>query len=124
VVMHPSRWGWITAALDGATAGVGRPLVVPTGAGAFNAMATMDNNAEGIVGGIQGLPVVADGNIPTNFGAGTNQDRIIVGRFAEAYLFEGVARFRVLMEVLSGTLQVRLQLWNYVGTGLTAAAGF
>jgi hypothetical protein len=30
-----------------------------------------------------------DANISTNLGAGTNEDRILVGRFVDAWLYEG-----------------------------------
>ena len=92
-----------------------------------------------MVGEIQGLPVVVDANLPSNLGVGTNQDTILVGRFQEFWLFEGALRTRALMEVLSGTLQVRLQCYNYVafltdryptalstigGTGLISPSGY
>lgn len=63
----------------------------------------------------------------------------MVGRIKDAYLYEGAIRTRALVEVLSGTLQVRLQVYNYValipdrypvayaaidGTGLITPAGY
>jgi hypothetical protein len=64
---------------------------------------------------------------------------MILAKWDELYLWEGPPRIRVLQEVLSGTLQVRFQLYNYVaalpqrrpkaisiisGTGLIAPAGY
>lgn len=110
-IMHPRRWAWMLAALDASN----RPLVVPAGAGPNNAVATVGGPAaEGAVGTWHGRPVYLDANIPTNLGTGTNEDRILVGRFSDAMLFEGVPRMRVLPEVGSGTLTVRIQVYNYV----------
>jgi hypothetical protein len=55
---------------------------------------------------LQGLPVYLDPNIPTNIGAGTNQDIVLVLRTAEMYLYEeGSPRTRVFEDVGSGTLR-------------------
>lgn len=111
IVMHPRRWAWFLAALDGQQ----RPLVVPNGQGPTNAFAGMDDvRAEGSVGTLQGLPVYIDPNIPTNLGAGTNEDVILVLRADDLYLYEGALRSRVLFETDADTLSVRLQVWNYL----------
>jgi HK97 family phage major capsid protein len=108
ILMHPSIWYWMTTQLDTA----GRPLV-DLGNGQ-NSIAVMDANAvAGVAGSMGTSPIVVDLNLPTNLGAGTNESRIIEGRFKEALLFEGAPRMRVMQEVLSGTLQVRIQLYNY-----------
>lgn len=111
IVMHPRRWGWITAALDTSN----RPLVVPSG-GAFNAAATFASAArEGRVGEMQGLPVYADSNVATNLGAGTNEDLIVTFHGPSVILREGPVQTRILPDVLSGTLGVRLQLYAFCG---------
>lgn len=108
IFMHSRRWYWHTAALDGQS----RPLVVPLAA--QNPIASIEDVlAEGPVGVLQGLPVVMDQNIPTNLGGGTNEDRVIVCRPSDFWLWESFLRTRVLPEVGSGTLTVRLQLYNY-----------
>lgn len=132
-VAAPQRWYWYLAALDGQQ----RPLVVPQGG--YNPLANGFAGAEGADGVILGQPVHVDANVQTNLGTGTNQDEIFAGRWDDAYLWEGAPRTRALTEVLSGTLQVRLQLWNYVafmpdrypqsfatinGTGLVTPTGF
>jgi hypothetical protein len=117
-----------------------RPLVLPDTSSPFNPLALQTgSDAEGYVGKVAGLPTLTDGNIPSNLGAGTNEDRAIIARTSDIYLWEGAMRSRVLTEVLSGTLQVRLQVWNYAafmadrrpeaiavisGTGLIAPSGF
>jgi HK97 family phage major capsid protein len=112
VVMHPRRWAWILSSLDANN----RPLVLPNaGQGAFNAMALAERvGAENIVGSIHGLPVILDASISTTLGSGTNQDYILVLRVEDLYLFEeGAPHQAVFQEVLSNTLQVRLQVYGY-----------
>jgi hypothetical protein len=134
ISMHTARWFWSNSQLDGAN----RPLL--GGEGPMNAMGIANPRAaEGAIGRMGGLPAIADANIPNTLGAGTNEDRMIIARFDEIYLWESTPRVRVLQEVLSGTLQVRFQLYNYValiadrrpkaisvisGTGLVAPSGF
>lgn len=131
IVMHPRRWAWLTAAVDTA----GRPLVTPSGPG-FNGVASFAAVAsQRVVGELQGLPVVTDPSIPTTDGASTNQDSVIVMRASDCILYESSLRTRVLPEVGSGTLTVRLQVYGYLaftaerqpagitilsGTGLTS----
>jgi HK97 family phage major capsid protein len=110
IVMHPRRWAWFLAALDTQS----RPLVTPYAPmnpmGAPNAPV-----AEGFVGNLQGLDVLKDANIPTLLGASTTEDRVIVTRREDLYLFEsGTPVIRVYEEVLSGTLQVRIQAFGYI----------
>lgn len=110
IVLHPRRWAALLAATDTA----GRPLVVPNAGGPYNALGNADAPAsEGIVGTVQGLPVVVDPNIGTTYGAGTNEDIVIVMRSADCLLFEGPVNTRVLPDVGSATLTVRLQTWGY-----------
>ena len=110
--MHPRRWAWCLSALDSSN----RPLVVPNAQGPYNSLGAETNvdSEGGPVGTIQGVSVFVDASIPTNLGAGANEDRIIVTRMDQLYLFEGELRTRAMQEVLSGTLQVRLQAYNYV----------
>jgi HK97 family phage major capsid protein len=138
--MHPRRWYWGTAALDTTN----RPLFQPSEAAPFNPMALQTGaEAEGPVGRIAGLPVLLDPNITTaavgGAQTGGTEDEIYALRTPDHYLWEGSMRTRTLTEVLSGTLQVRLQVYNYVAylgsryasstgkisdTGLAAPSGF
>jgi HK97 family phage major capsid protein len=139
-IVLPSIWYWATSQLDTTS----RPLIVPPQVG-FNPTATSPATLAGVNDGTpagmlsMGLPAYLDGNVPSNLGAGTNETRIIVARFSDLYLWEGALRSRVLTEVLSGTLQVRLQVFAYSafmagrrpeaisvvsGTGLIPTAGF
>jgi hypothetical protein len=60
------------------------------------------------------LPVVVDPSIPTNQGAGTNEDTVLVIRADDIWLWESVVRTRALPEVGSGTLTTRLQAYQYL----------
>lgn len=111
--MHPRRWLWMLAALESSS----RPFIVPAAQGPQNAPAIagpMDPTTS--VGMLLGLPVFIDANVPTNLGAGTNEDRIIAARFDDLFLMESRLRTRVLPEVGSGTLTVRLQMYRYVAS--------
>ncbi|HET6915893.1 MAG TPA: phage major capsid protein [Acidimicrobiales bacterium] len=84
IVMHPRRW----AALVTATDTNGRPLVVLEGA-AFNQAAQAGANAaQGRVGSMLGVPVYTDPSVPTNKGAGTNQDQVYVMVADDLWLYE------------------------------------
>jgi HK97 family phage major capsid protein len=137
----PAIWYWACSQLDGASGTAGRPLIMPEQNGPFNAMALQTGAmSEGPVGRLTvGTPVILDGNIPTNLGGGTNETRIITLRTSDLYLWEGAVQTRVLTEVLSGTLQVRFQIYRYAafmgnrlskaislvsGTGVIPASGF
>jgi len=136
IVMNPSVWYWLASQVDGNN----RPLVVPTGAGPFNAggVLTAAGAPAGLVGTIQGVPVYVDATLPKNYGTGTNQSPILVGKFSDSYLFESGVKTRVLPDVLSGNLTVRFQVYGYAalahrfnksvsvisGTGTVAPSGF
>ncbi len=111
IFMHTRRWFWLLAQLDGQN----RPFIVPSVGGPQNApIAFGDADAEGPVGSAMGATIYADPNVPANLGGGTDEDRIIVTRPEDLYLFEGAVRSRVLPEIGSGTLTVRFQIYNYL----------
>jgi hypothetical protein len=58
--------------------------------------------------------VVTDPSMPTNLGAGTNEDVVHVLRASDILLYESGIRSRVLPEVGSGNLTVRLQVYGYL----------
>lgn len=137
--MHSRRWFWMIGSTDTA----GRPLVLPKGTAHFNSIAeagpaTGPPGYKGELG--LGFSAYTDPNITTTdtAGSGTLQDIILALKTDDAWLFEGELRQRTLPEILSGTLQVRFQIYNYVafllryaqslaiisGTGLSAPSGF
>jgi len=94
----------------------GRPLYVPYAP--FNALGIDNPNvAEGVAGALSGLPVIKDGNVPTTMNGtavtGGTADPIIVLKEDDLILWEGAPRFRALPEILSGTLQIRYQMYAY-----------
>lgn len=110
IFMHPRRWAFLLAASDSSN----RPLVTPYSP--MNAAADQQGVvAEGPVGSIQGLPVLVSSNIPTNLGAGTNEDAIIVVSAPNLYVYEEASGpyLDTFRDVLSGNLQVRFRLFNY-----------
>lgn len=111
IYMHPRRWGWITSATDTS----GRPL--------FEFSTTPPNSVIGlgraaeygqVVGTLQGLPVVTDASIPTNLGAGTNEDRIIVARSTDILFWEdSVMQFSFEQALSTAPGQVRLAVGKF-----------
>ncbi|YCK39711.1 phage major capsid protein [Actinomadura sp. ATCC 39365] len=111
IFMHPRRWAWILAAVDTQA----RPLAVPAANAPQNVIAAVGSvNAEGFVGSMQGLPVFVDPNIPTNLGAGTNEDRIIVARTDDVVLYESTPRAEAFREPLAANLSILLRVYEYV----------
>lgn len=80
-IMAPRRWAWMLAQVDGSN----RPHLgfnPQNSAGNFEGLV-----AEGVVGNIMGVPVVADPNMPTTLGDATDEDRIIACIGSELLLF-------------------------------------
>ena len=73
-------------------------------------------STDGVVGNIAGVPVVTDAGIPTNLGAGTDEDRVVVARRSDLLLWEtgtgapAVARFD---SVGSGSLTIKIVAFGY-----------
>jgi HK97 family phage major capsid protein len=133
-IWNPTLWYLLLSTLDSQN----RPLVVPDGQGAaINPAADGESPVlEGFAGTYYGIPVHLDVNMPLTFGGTTNPQitTVSAGTFAptpgsgtnanytpmlaerasDMFLWEGEMRSRVLSEVLSGTLQVRFQIYNYV----------
>lgn len=134
---NPMAW----YGLAGTSDSNGRPLVVPEQNGvAFNSVANGGGSpmTEGWVGHMLGLPWQIDPNWPVTFGgttppsmgavsnghtapvagSGGNPDYtpLFAGVMDDLFIWEGDLRTRTLSEVLSGTLQVRFQLYAYIAT--------
>ncbi|MCZ1006336.1 phage major capsid protein [Streptomyces lydicus] len=110
VVMHPRRWAWALAQVDTAN----RPMVVPMAQGPNNAAGTPGElAAQGRVGEMLGLPVYTDPNLPTNVGAGTNQDVILLLRASDVFLWEGNVRAEAFEQTYAQNLSLFVRLYNY-----------
>lgn len=80
--------------------------------------------------------VVPVGSLPTNLGAGTNEDIAILVEKSSVLLLGGDVNFRASEDVGSGTQTTRISAWGYISllvkqptgiakaTGLTAPSGF
>lgn len=111
IFMHPRRWAFFLAAADSN----GRPLVVPNAGGPFNVMGNQDGVvAAGSAGTLQGLPVYLDANIPTNLGAGTNQDQILIVKHDDLYLWESAPKAEVFRETYADQGSVLVRLYEYL----------
>jgi HK97 family phage major capsid protein len=110
IVMHPRRWGWISASFDTQN----RPLL-PMNTPAFNAIG--DNGAgvvaAGAVGVMQGLPVYVDANIATNTGAGLNQDPVYVLRLEDVWLWESQLRMETFTQPYADSAGVLFRALAY-----------
>lgn len=100
---HPRRAAWLASNLSSTF-----PLFQVDGL--YQAAGSQSN---GLIMNVSGVPVRTDVNIGTTYGASTNQDEIYAVNMDEMFLAEGELRTRALPEVLSGTLQVRFQVFAY-----------
>ena len=117
LIFAPRRWSWIIAQLDGNS----RPLVLPAASGPTNAMGVGDAAGVEAVGQIAGVPCFVDGNMPTNLGAGTDEDAIIAVRRADQLLWEqgnGSPALLRMEQTAGGNLTVKMVVYAY--TAFTA----
>lgn len=141
IVVNPAVWYALSSAAD--TQGRPLVVPSQQGNN-FNQLAGDSDGpvSQGPVGHMLGIPIVLDPNIPLTFGgtgavqpsmgtvsngnvapiggsggSGGNSNvytPVITAVFSDLFLWEGEVRTRTLSEVLSGTLQVRFQLYTYV----------
>ena len=112
IIMHPRRAAWLAAAVDGQS----RPLVLPQSNVPSNVMGTGPVAGYGLNGlQLAGIPVVADANISTTGGAGSNEDSVFVVRRADMLLFEsaGAPSMVRMDQTLGGQLTVKLVAYQY-----------
>ncbi|PZR65802.1 MAG: phage major capsid protein [Candidatus Dormiibacter spiritus] len=114
ILMHPRRLAWLLKGKDSALNYIFNP------AATFrqpNMAPLVNNNVTSMSTGISqppaslfGIPIATTANMPTNLGAGTNEDRIVVGAFNEAHWFQ---RQDVTMDVSdsAGTSWEQNQVW-------------
>jgi HK97 family phage major capsid protein len=125
IVLHPRRAAFLASNLSSTF-----PLFQ-----LGNLVQAAGSQDQGMVQNFSGLQVLLDANVRTTDGVSTNQDEMYIVRSQDFVLWEGELQTRVMTEVLSNTLTVRLQLWAYSafasgrfpksisivsGTGLTA----
>ncbi|RBY82669.1 phage major capsid protein [Blastococcus sp. TF02A-26] len=125
IIAAARRWGWLTGQMDSA----GRPLVVPGVGGPMNVLALNTNpgaygggsgdgtDTESFVtpGSLQGLPLVTDGNVPTNIGTNVEDVAFVVDRSQCLLWEEGDRQPRQLRfdQTGGGSLTVKLVVYGY-----------
>ena len=106
-LMRFARWTWLAVSVDSQ----GRPLLPPNDRFAPTAASSAGPAS---VGTLFGVPVATTESIPATSGTGGNQDQIIACKPSDIILWESEPRTMVGTEVLSGTLQARITMRNYV----------
>lgn len=123
-LLRTGRWAWLGAQQDQSQ----RMFATPGDAQGGFGGAVLNGRAP--VGAVLGVPTYLDEAIPAALSG--DQDAVIACRPADLILFEDRPVASVHMEVLSGTLQARLQLRNYAaaltgrypsGIGVVTGAG-
>ena len=111
-VMHSRRWYWLSKEMTTSWPLVGQPNINPQNIGV--------NYAEIYGAGVRGvLPngtvVIVDNNVPTNLGAGTNQDEIYIVASDECHLWEdpNAPQFIRAEQPKAANLGVLLVLYSY-----------
>lgn len=84
-VMHSRRWAWLQSQVGTSWPFVNQPGI-PTQQGGVNYATGYGAGVRGILP--NGIKVVVDNNIATNYGAGTNEDEIYIVNAAELHLWE------------------------------------
>ncbi|MDG4784347.1 hypothetical protein O7626_00470 [Micromonospora sp. WMMD1102] len=112
VLMHPRRWYWFQAALTTSWPLIGQPGIA-TQQGGVNYGEIYGSGFRGLLP--NGMPVVADANVPTNLGGATNQDEIYVVPRDESFLWEdpGAPQFIRAEQAAAANLGVLLVLYGY-----------
>lgn len=114
IIMHPRRWQWLSVQTDT----IGRAVVLPAENGPENAAGIQSTGAaQGKVGRMLGLDVIADPNVPINLGAGTNQDPIVVARTDDSWWFEDGPHINEYDQTLATQLSREIVLYSYVALG-------
>ena len=120
-IMRGGRWAWLATGEDEQK----RPLAVPIDV-------QSPTPPLGPIGTLLGnTPVYLSESIPVNLGTGKNQDAVLALRPSDFYLWETrQPTLDVFTEVLSGSLEARLRLYDYsafIGnrypTGIAALTG-
>lgn len=112
-IMHPRRLAFLLAAVDSSK----RPLVVPSANGPMNSVAAGAGATSYGNSGytLMGLPIIADANVITDGGAGTNQDEIYCVTAPEFHLWEQPGSpFALTFDATgAGSLTVKSVVYGY-----------
>jgi len=103
IVIHPTIAAWLASNLSSTF-----PLFQ-----LGTLMQASGTQSAGFVDNFAGLRTVLDPNIGVTYGAGTNESEIYIVRTSDLILMEGGLRTAVYEQTLSGTLQIRLQVYAF-----------
>ncbi len=111
-LMHSRRWFWLQSQLSSSWPAFAQPGIAGNAMG-VNLGTQYGSGARGVLP--SGLVVVTDNNIPTNAGAGTNEDKIYVVDTDECHLWEdpNAPVFIRAEQPAAGSLGVQLVLYGY-----------
>jgi hypothetical protein len=88
-VMHSRRWYWLSGQMSSTWPMVNWTNLPVQAAGTANANSSYGSGPRGVLP--CGLEVIVDNNIPTNLGAGTNEDELYAVPASECHLWEDPA---------------------------------
>jgi HK97 family phage major capsid protein len=97
IIMHPRRWAWLAGQLDANDRPIIGSLNPQNAVGGYNGI-NVPSAGPQASGSLLGIPVYLDALVPITYGAGTDQDRILVGRMEEAILMETAPKFAISTE--------------------------
>lgn len=111
-VMSPRRWWWITQGTSTSSPIIAQPQGLTANLGEDYQL-TYGRGVRGMLPG--GIPVIVDANVPTNLGAGTNEDEIYIVDRSECHLWEDPAApmFIRAEQTKAATLQVLLVVYGF-----------
>lgn len=92
-VMHPRRWDWARSRAETATTSIARRELLDR-------------------------PVIVDANIPTNLGAGTDEDAVALIRASDLRLYEAGPFVQVDTQSTAGAGSVVIVVWSYLAAAL------
>jgi HK97 family phage major capsid protein len=112
VVMHSRRWYWLSAQMTSTWPLIGQPGIGAQQAG-INYAEKYGSGYRGLLP--NGMVVVVDNNMPTNLGAGTNEDSVVIVPSEESYLWEdpNAPQFIRAEQPAAANLGVLLVLYGY-----------
>jgi hypothetical protein len=111
-IMHSRRWYWASAQVNSVWPSVQQPAL-PTEVGGINLGSGYNQGVRGVLP--NGLAVVVDNNVATNFGTATSEDEIYVVPANECHLWEDPSApvFIRAEQPAAATLGVLLVMYGY-----------
>ena len=112
ICMAPRRWSYLVGSLDSNN----RPLLTPNTQLGTNVIGVGDAAGINAVGNIAGVPVIVDGNMPTDQGAGSDEDAVVIMRADDVLLWEdggGAPMLARYDSVGSANLTIKIISYGY-----------